>query len=226
METKTGGTGTGRRRLRSTAREAEAGGRGFSWRAPRRTLQKAGGGAHTSAPSCAARLGNCLLLLVELELPHAPDETRRKSSKLLEGHGIHARHLPPCHAMPWSRAGRAVLLMRAVNTATPCKVKLLTAPLVEHTGQGRTGPTRHPAPNRFAGLLAGQISHLIYPARASSPSLFLNPCPCSTAAQRISSRFSHHLPFVYSTSSSVSERITHLSPPDALFPPHLTLGDR
>jgi hypothetical protein len=153
-------------------------------------------------------------------------QTRRDERAASSLRGMASTHATCPHSMPWSRAGRAVLLMRAVNTATPCKVKLLTAPLVEHTGQGRTGPTRHPAPNRFAGLLAGQISHLIYPARASSPSLFLNPCPCSTAAQRISSRFSHHLPFVYSTSSSVSERITHLSPPDALFPPHLTLGDR
>jgi hypothetical protein len=225
METKTGGTGTGRRRLRSTAREAEAGGRGFSWRAPRRTLQKAGGGAHTSAPSCAARLGNCLLLLVELELPHAPDETRRKSSKLLEGHGIHARHLPPCHAMEQSWPGRSVDASCKYRHAMQGQTPHCSTGRAHRAGQGRTGPTRHPAPNRFAGLLAGQISHLIYPARASSPSLFLNPCPCSTAAQRISSRFSH-LPFVYSTSSSVSERITHLSPPDALFPPHLTLGDR
>jgi hypothetical protein len=119
--------------------------------------------------------------------------------------------------MAWSRAGRAVLLMRAVNNATPCKVKLLTA------HWSTTGGQDLPAILLPIGSLTGCadipfdlpcpcVSRVPSPCfnLALAPQQTKNPCSCTTSS------------FVYSTSGSVSEIITHLSPLDALFPPHLT----
>jgi hypothetical protein len=130
-------------------------------------------------------------------------QTRRDERAASSWRAWHLRTLPApkCHSMAWSRAGRAVLLMRAVNNATPCKVKLLTA------HWSTTGGQDLPAILLPIGSLTGCadipfdlpcpcVSRVPSPCfnLALAPQQTKNPCSCTTTEnQRISSRFTHQL---------------------------------